>query len=99
MKINIVLGHELPFPSKKGGGVNSLLGQLVNEFKDLGNEVTVYSPTFEGYKDFEILDCVKYIRVKGARRRPHLILNFIIGLPYFATDFYTIDTRQHDIQN
>lgn len=83
MKINIVLGHELPFPSKKGGGVNSLLGQLVNEFKDLGNEVTVYSPTFEGYKDFEILDGVTYIRVKGARRRPHLILNFIIGLPYF----------------
>lgn len=83
MKINVVLGHELPFPSKKGGGVNSLLGQLVNEFNDLENEVTVFSPTFEGYNNTETINGVKYIRVKGAARRPNLILNFIIGLPYF----------------
>ncbi|MCW2118502.1 glycosyltransferase [Flavobacterium sp. 7A] len=83
MKINIVLGHELPFPSKKGGGVNSLLGQLVNEFNDLGNEVTVYSPTFEGYNDIEVSNGVKYIRVKGATRKANLILNFFAGLPYF----------------
>jgi len=83
MKINVVLGHELPFPSKKGGGVNSLLGQLVNEFNDLENEVTVFSPTFEGYNNTETINGVKYIRVKGAARRPNLIVNFIIGLPYF----------------
>lgn len=83
MKINIVLGHELPFPSKKGGGVNSLLGQLVNEFNDLENEVTVFSPTYEGSNSIEIINGVKYIRVKGAARKPNLIFNFIIGLPYF----------------
>jgi glycosyltransferase involved in cell wall biosynthesis len=83
MKINIVLGHELPFPSKKGGGVNSLLGQLVNEFNTLGNEVTVFSPEFDGYKNFEIVKGVKHIRVRGSKRRKNLMLNFIFGLPYF----------------
>jgi glycosyltransferase involved in cell wall biosynthesis len=83
MKINIVLGHELPFPSKKGGGVNSLLGQLVNEFAILDNEVTVYSPEYDGYKNYEILNGVKYVRVKGTKRKSNLIMNFIFGLPYF----------------
>ena len=83
MKITIVLGHELPFPSRKGGGVNSLLGQLVDEFYAQGNEVTVISPTYKDLPDNEILNGVKYIRVKGTSKKGNVFLNILVGIPYF----------------
>ncbi len=83
MKITLVLGHELPFPSQKGGGVNSLLGQLVDNFVKLGHEVTVFSPKYKELLDYEVKHGVRHIRVKGANRKKNLGLNFFCGIPYF----------------
>lgn len=82
MKISFVLGHELPFPPNKGGGVNSLLLNLCNGMIELGHEVTVYSPTFEGKSNIEIKDGIKHIRVKGSNRKKNNINNFIAGIGY-----------------
>lgn len=83
MKIAIVLGHELPFPPEKGGGVNSLLLGLCKGLVDLGHQVTAYSPSVKDRPDIEILSGVKHVRVKGANRRNNNIHNFIVGIPYF----------------
>lgn len=82
MKIAYVLGHELPFPPKSGGGVNSLLHAVTKAVARAGHDVTAYSPTFEGAARSEILDGVRHIRVQGAARHPDNLRNQVRGLPY-----------------
>jgi len=82
MKIAFVLGHELPFPPRGGGGVNSLLHSLTKALVKIGHDVTAYSPSSPGYKDIEFIDGVKHIRLKGATRNANTIKNIISGLPY-----------------
>ena len=82
MKISFVLGHELPFPPAKGGGVNSLLAGLCKAFASLGHDVTAYSPMVPGRPNFEVLDGVRHVRVKGAERRTHNLVNVAAGIPY-----------------
>lgn len=82
MKISFVLGHELPFPPEKGGGVNSLLDGLTKALAALGHEVTAYSPQVKGRPDEEVRDGVKHIRVQGEERKPSHLKNFFAGLPY-----------------
>lgn len=82
MKISFVLGHELPFPPSKGGGVNSLLNGLSIALVKKGNEVTVYSPLFNDADSVEIIDDVKHIRVPGASKKDGNIRNVMAGFPY-----------------
>lgn len=82
MKISFVLGHELPFPPEKGGGVNSLLAGLCKALATLGHEVTAYSPMVPGRPDRELRDGVRHVRVKGAERRPRNLANVVAGIPY-----------------
>ncbi|MDF7820407.1 glycosyltransferase family 4 protein [Runella sp. MFBS21] len=82
MKISFVLGHELPFPPKKGGGVNSLLLGLCRGLVSIGHEVSVYSPLAEGLSEEEIDNGITHIRVKGMPRKKNHVINFIMGIPY-----------------
>lgn len=82
MKISFVLGHELPFPPEKGGGVNSLLAGLCRALAALGHEVTAYSPTVPGRPDRETRDGVRHVRVKGTARRSKNLANVAAGIPY-----------------
>jgi len=82
MKISFVLGHELPFPPEKGGGVNSLLDGLSKALARLGHEVTAYSPSIRSRPNHEILEGVRHVRLKGAKRRTNNLLNVVTGLPY-----------------
>jgi glycosyltransferase involved in cell wall biosynthesis len=82
MKITFALGHELPFPPDKGGGVNSLLEGLCKALATLGHDVTAYSPSTPGRPDLEIRDGVRHVRVRGTSRRPRNFLNVLAGVPY-----------------
>lgn len=82
MNISFALGHELPFPPSRGGGVNSLLESLCWAFVAEGHSVTAYSPSEQGRPPQENLDGVTHIRIKGSRRRTHNLFNALCGLPY-----------------
>lgn len=84
MKIAFVLGHELPFPPAKGGGVNSLLHSLTRAMVKVEGvtNVTVYSPLFDGAAEREICEGVIHRRVKGTERQNNALSNVILGIPY-----------------
>lgn len=82
MKIAFALGHELPFPPERGGGVNSLLESLTRALAEAGHDVATYSPTCNGRPAREVRDGVEHIRVRGAQRRANNLLNSLAGLPY-----------------
>lgn len=82
MRISFVLGHELPFPPNKGGGVNSLLMGLCNSLVKLGHDVSAYSPAVTDRPDTEIIDGVRHIRVRGTERRKNNYQNVLAGIPY-----------------
>lgn len=66
LKINIVLGHALPFPPTKGGGIENLYYLLSREFAKLGHVVVVYSKLTEGLKTSEIdTHNIEHVRLKG----------------------------------
>ena len=39
LRINLVLGHQIPFPPVRGGGVNNLVWMLAKQFAALGHTV------------------------------------------------------------
>jgi glycosyltransferase involved in cell wall biosynthesis len=66
MKINIVLGHAVPFPPTKGGGIENLYHLLSKEFVRKGHEVVIYSRYDEGLKRDEIDEFGRrHVRVDG----------------------------------
>jgi len=66
LKINIVIGHALPFPPIKGGGIENLYYLLSRALAKLGHYVVVYSRLTEGLKRCEIdSHRIKHIRLKG----------------------------------
>ena len=82
IKINIVLGHELPFPQKKGGGVNSLISQIIEGFDKNKVDIAIYSPINEIYNNYEEFNGVKYYRLKGSKRKKNVFINILAGIPY-----------------
>ncbi|MGE5204089.1 MAG: glycosyltransferase family 4 protein [Chlamydiota bacterium] len=66
MKIGIVLGHALPFPPARGGGIEKLYAILAGEFVRRGHQVTVYSRALPGLPGEETDGCgIRHIRVAG----------------------------------
>jgi glycosyltransferase involved in cell wall biosynthesis len=82
MRITFALGHELPFPPSRGGGVNALLDGLCRAFVAEGHTVTAYSPLLDGRPARECDGGITHIRFKGAARRKNDYLNALLGLPY-----------------
>lgn len=81
MKITIVTGFFLPVPPVAGGAVEKSWHKLAQEFARLGHEVTLVSRRWPGWPNDEVVDGVRYLRVRGS---PHtktlwknLLLDFI----------------------
>ena len=83
LRINLVLGHQLPFPPSQGGGVNSLLWMLSRQFRRLGHAVSVCSPLAEGLATEETdVHGIHHWRLAGARMRRGVWPNNLAGIPY-----------------
>ena len=83
MRINLVLGHQLPFPPVQGGGVNNLLWMLARRFRQLGHSVSVCSPLAEGFACEETDQYgIAHYRMPGARMRRGTWANNLSGFPY-----------------
>ena len=65
MKITIVLGVFLPIPPVMGGAIEKSWFGLVQEFVSRDHNVTVISRELPQFASHEIVDGVRYIRVRG----------------------------------
>jgi glycosyltransferase involved in cell wall biosynthesis len=85
LTINLVLGHQIPFPPVQGGGVNNLVWMLAKQFAALGHTVRAYSPTAPGLPEREIDSYgIQHFRVPGKEQHPNVWINNLQGLPYSA---------------
>jgi len=79
MKINVVLGHSLPFPPTKGGGIENINFSLAKAFAALGHQVVVYSRHESGLKRKETDEFgIRHVRLDGfdwTSRKPIDALN------------------------
>ena len=83
LRINLVLGHQLPFPPSQGGGVNNLLWMLARQFTRLGHVVSACSPISNGLASEEIDNHgIHHRRYHGAGMRTGAWANNLSGLPY-----------------
>src|SRR4030095_8036150 len=83
LRINLVLGHQLPFPPIQGGGVNNLLWLLARKFTEMGHSITAYSPTATGLLSHECDEFnIRHVRVTGAPMRRGMWRNNVSGFPY-----------------
>ena len=65
MRIACVLGPFQPVPPVWGGAVERIWQTLCEEFAARGHEVTLLSRSFAGYPDEQMLNGVRYIRLKS----------------------------------
>ena len=83
LRINFVLGHQLPFPPTQGGGVNNLLWMLARQFTRLGHAVSVCSPVADGLPWEETDEHgIHHCRFTGTRMRRGVWPNNLTGIPY-----------------
>ena len=83
LRINLVLGHQLPFPPSQGGGVNNLLWMLSRQFRRMGHSVSVCSPLADGLAISETDEHgIRHHRLPGARMRRGTWANNLSGFPY-----------------
>ena len=85
LRINLVLGHQIPFPPVRGGGVNNLVWMLAKQFAALGHQVMAYSPMAEGLAPSEIDSYgIAHFRVSGRPVHPNVWMDNLQALPYSA---------------
>ncbi len=65
MKITIVQGAFLPVPPHLGGAVEKIWFRLGRRFSARGHQVCHISRRYEGLPDDEVVDGVRYLRVRG----------------------------------
>lgn len=84
LRINLVLGHQIPFPPVRGGGVNNLVWMLAKQFARL-NEVVAYSPSAPQLPDHEIDSLgIEHFRRPGLPVHPNVWRDNLQALPYSA---------------
>jgi glycosyltransferase involved in cell wall biosynthesis len=83
LTINLVLGHQIPFPPTQGGGVNNLIWMLAKRFAARQHKVVVYSPSAEGLAPNET-DAfgIEHVRVRGRPMHPNVWINNLQAFPY-----------------
>ncbi len=83
LRINLVLGHQVPFPPTRGGGVNNLVWMIAKQFAAKGHTVTAYSPIAPGLTRHET-DAfgIEHFRVAGASGKPNVWADNANALPY-----------------
>ncbi len=83
LKINLVVGHQVPFPPTRGGGVNNLVWMIAKQFAANGHTVTAYSPSAPTLALHEI-DAygIEHFRVRGAPGHPNVWVDNGHAFPY-----------------
>jgi glycosyltransferase involved in cell wall biosynthesis len=89
MKITIVQGAFLPVPPILGGAVEKIYFLLGQEFVNLGHEVIHISKSHPSLKNFETINGVSHIRVKGFTTPKSLLVLKFYDL------IYTLRTLEH----
>lgn len=84
LRINLVLGHQIPFPPVRGGGVNNLVWMLAKQFAR-EHKVTAFSPSAGGLPDHET-DAfgIEHFRRAGTAVHPNVWTDNLQALPYSA---------------
>jgi glycosyltransferase involved in cell wall biosynthesis len=82
MKITIVLGAFLPVPPVMGGAIEKSWFALAQEFISRNHDVTIISRALPQFARHEIVDGVRYIRVRGFDTPRSLLWLKILDLVY-----------------
>jgi len=84
MRISIVCSFFLPVPPVRGGAMEKIWFRLGREFAARGHAVTLFSRTWPGFPDREVIDGMQIVRVPGfdhtRRTWRNLALDFLWGL-------------------
>ncbi|MDQ6913206.1 MAG: glycosyltransferase family 4 protein, partial [Verrucomicrobiota bacterium] len=82
LRINLVLGHQVPFPPVRGGGVNNLVWMLAKQFAR-ANKVVAYSPSAPGLAEHEVDSLgIEHFRRPGSSVHPNVWRDNLQALPY-----------------
>ncbi len=82
LRINLVLGHQIPFPPVRGGGVNNLVWMLAKQFAR-SNKVVAYSPSSPDLPEHEIDSLgIEHFRRPGLPVHPNVWRDNLQALPY-----------------
>jgi glycosyltransferase involved in cell wall biosynthesis len=82
MKITIVLGAFLPVPPVMGGAIEKSWFALAQEFVSRSHDVTIIARALQQFARHEIVDGVRYIRVRGFDTPRSLLWLKILDLAY-----------------
>ena len=84
LRINLVLGHQIPFPPVRGGGVNNLVWMLAKQFART-NTVVACSPSSPELPEHEIdSHGIEHFRRPGLPVHPNVWRDNLQALPYSA---------------
>ena len=83
LRINLVVGHQVPFPPLRGGGVNNLVWMLAKQFAARGHQVKAYSPSAAALAQRETdSQGIEHFRVRGDPGHPNVWIDNFQALPY-----------------
>lgn len=83
LRINLVLGQQIPFPPVRGGGVNNLVWMLAKQFAALGHTVRAYSPLAAGLAAHETDPFgIEHFRVEGKPTHANVWVDNLQSFPY-----------------
>jgi glycosyltransferase involved in cell wall biosynthesis len=83
LRINLVLGQQIPFPPVRGGGVNNLVWMLAKQFAATGHTVRAYSPLADGLPAHETDTFgIEHFRVAGQPTHANVWIDNLQSFPY-----------------
>lgn len=77
MRVTIVMGFFLPMPPVAGGATEKSWHRLSAALVKLGHDVTIVSREWKTWTNDEVIDGVRYIRLRGHDHRRSLALNIL----------------------
>jgi glycosyltransferase involved in cell wall biosynthesis len=82
MRITIILGPFLPVPTVLGGAVEKVHSLLSKAYKAAGHDVTVISRRFGVFRNEELIEGIRHIRIASSNRKSSMITNLVIDFCY-----------------
>jgi glycosyltransferase involved in cell wall biosynthesis len=82
MRITIILGPFLPVPAVLGGAVEKVHSLLAEAYKSAGHDVTIISRRYGNFRNDEIADGIRYIRIPSFNRKSSLLANLALDFCY-----------------
>ena len=87
MKVTIVTGPFLPLPPAPGGAVERIWHGLAKVFAKRGHVVTLLCRSHPGQGRDEVIDGVRFIRIRGFERTRFIEANLLLDLAYSVCAF------------